>query len=44
MSLSKPNQKKDKLALYSKTLIDWKSTHDACSKFVTDLTNFGVKT
>lgn len=25
MSLSKGNQKKEKLALYSKTLIDWKS-------------------
>jgi hypothetical protein len=44
MSLSKPNQKKDKLALYSKTLIDWKSPQDACSKFIIDLSNFGVKT
>lgn len=44
MSLSKPNQKKDKLALYSKTLVDWKSPQNACIKFIADLNNYGVKT
>jgi hypothetical protein len=44
MALSKPNQKKDKLSLYSKTMIDWKSPQDACEKYITDLNNFGVKT
>ncbi len=43
MSLSKPNQKKDKLALYTKTLIDWKSPENSCIKFLSDLGNFGVK-
>ena len=44
MSLNKPNQKKDKLAIYSKTLIDWKSPENACIKFISDLKNNGIKT
>jgi len=44
MSLGKQNQKKDKLALYSKTQIDWKSPENACIKFISDLNNYGVKT
>jgi hypothetical protein len=44
MSLNKPNQKKEKLAIYSKTLIDWKSPENACIKFISDLNNYGVKT
>jgi hypothetical protein len=44
MSLNKANQKKEKVALYSKTLVDWKSPQNACIKFISDLNNYGVKT
>lgn len=30
MALSKPDKKKDKLAIYTKTLIDWSSADSAC--------------
>ncbi len=44
MYLNKPNQKKDKLAINSKTLIDWKSPEKACIEFISDLKNNGIKT
>lgn len=43
MALSKPEKKKDKLALYTKTLIDWSSPDAACKKLLTDLEDYGVK-
>jgi len=43
MALSKPDKKKDKLAIYTKTLIDWSSPDSACEKLLTDLAGYGVK-
>ena len=43
MALSKPDKKKDKLAVYTKTLIDWSSADAACQKLLTDLEDYGVK-
>ena len=43
MALSKPDKKKDKLAVYTKTLIDWSSPEGACKKLLTDLEDYGVK-
>lgn len=44
MALSKSdNKKKDRLALISKTQIDWNSPEAACSKFLSDLEDYGVK-
>jgi hypothetical protein len=43
MGLSKPNQKKDRLALTTKTYIDWTSPDAACRKFLIDLESYGVK-
>jgi hypothetical protein len=43
MALSKPNQKKDKLPLYTKTLIDWKSPDNACRKLLVDISSSGIK-
>ena len=42
MALSKPDKKKEKLAIYTKTLIDWSSTEAACSKLLADLEDYGV--
>lgn len=43
MGLSKPDRKKDKLAVYTKTLIDWSSPEGACRKFLKDLEGYGIK-
>ena len=43
MALSKPDKKKDKLALFTKTLIDWSSADSACKKLIADLTGYGLK-
>lgn len=43
MALSKPDKKKDKLAIYTKTLVDWSSPEAACNKLLTDLEDYGVK-
>jgi NIMA (never in mitosis gene a)-related kinase len=43
MALSKPEKKKDKLAIFTKTLIDWSSAESACKKLITDLTGYGLK-
>jgi hypothetical protein len=44
MSLQKAtSQKMEKLAVYSKSLIDWKSPDNACKKFLNDLNSYGVK-
>ena len=43
MGLSKPNQKKDRLALTTKTYIDWTSPEAAAKKFITDLEGYGIK-
>jgi|LakMenE18May11ns_1017448.scaffolds.fasta_scaffold7965982_1 hypothetical protein len=43
MALSKPDKKKDKLAIYTKTLIDWSSPESACKKLLTDIGGYGVK-
>lgn len=37
MALSKPDKKKDKLAVYTKSLIDWSSPEAACKKLLSDL-------
>ena len=37
MALSKPDKKKEKLAVYTKTLIDWSSPELGCKKLLTDL-------
>jgi hypothetical protein len=44
MGLSKLDRKKDKLALYSKTNIDWSTPKQACKKFISDLAAINVKT
>lgn len=43
MALSKPDKKKDKLAVYTKTLIDWSSPEAACKKLLSDLEDYGLK-
>ena len=43
MALSKPDKKKDKLAIYTKTLIDWSSPDASCKKLLSDLADYGVK-
>jgi hypothetical protein len=43
MALSKPDKKKDKLAIYTKTLIDWSSPDASCQKLLNDLNDYGVK-
>ena len=43
MALSKPDKKKDKLAIYTKTLIDWSSPAASCQKLLVDLADYGVK-
>jgi serine/threonine protein kinase len=43
MALSKPDKKKDKLAVYTKTLIDWSSAEAACKKLLNDLSDYGLK-
>lgn len=43
MALSKPDRKKDKLAIFTKTLIDWSSPEAACKKLISDLTGYGLK-
>jgi len=43
MALSKPDKKKDKLAIYTKTLIDWSSPEASCQKLLIDLGDYGVK-
>jgi hypothetical protein len=43
MALSKPEKKKEKLAIYTKTLIDWSSADSACQKLLADLAGYGVK-
>lgn len=43
MALSKPDKKKDKLPVYTKTLIDWSSPEAACKKLLNDLDDYGVK-
>ena len=43
MALSKPQKNKEKLAIYTKSLIDWDSPQGACSKLLVDLTAYGVK-
>lgn len=43
MALSKPDKKKEKLPIYTKTLIDWKSPLDASRKLLEDLKGYGLK-
>ena len=43
IGLSKPDKKKDKLALYTKTNIDWKSPQNACRKLFVDLNGQNLK-
>jgi hypothetical protein len=43
MALSKPDKKKDKLPVYSKTNIDWSSSENACRKLLVDLSGAGVR-
>lgn len=43
IALSKPDKKKDKLPIYTKTLINWNTPEDACSKFLLDLEGYGIK-
>lgn len=42
MALSKPGQKKDKIAIISKANIDWNSAESACRKLLNDLENVGI--
>ena len=43
MALSKPQKNKEKLALYTKSNIDWDSPQAACRKLLVDLSGYGVK-
>ena len=43
MGLSKLDRKKDKLALYTSTNIDWKSPLNACRKLLVDMNGLGLK-
>lgn len=43
MALNKPEKKKEKLAIYSKTNIDWSTPQNACRKLLVDLTGAGIK-
>lgn len=43
MALAKPDKKKEKLPLYTKTQIDWKSPDNACRKLFVDLNGAGIK-
>lgn len=43
MALSKPDKKKEKLAIFSKTNIDWSSPQNACRKLLVDLTGAGIR-
>ena len=43
MGLAKPEKRKEKLALYTKTQIDWKSPDNACRKLFVDLNGVGIK-
>lgn len=43
MALSKPEKKKDKLALTVKALIDWSSPEASCKKLLNDVQDYGVK-
>ena len=43
MGLSKPQKNKGKLAVYTKSLIDWSSPSAACRKLLVDLSGHGVK-
>ena len=43
MALSKGDRRKDKLALYSKTQIEWSSAEEACAKLLVDLEGYGVR-
>lgn len=43
MALSKPEKKKDKLAIFSKTNIDWSTPQNACRKLLVDLSGAGIR-
>lgn len=43
MALCKPEKKKEKLAILSKTNIDWSTPQNACRKLLVDLGAAGVK-
>lgn len=43
MALSKQDKKKDKLAVISKTNIDWSSPQNACRKLLVDLGGAGIR-
>lgn len=43
LGLSKPDKKKDKLAMYTKTQIDWSSPENACRKLLTDLMAINIR-
>lgn len=43
MALSKPDKKKDKLALTVKALIDWSSPESGCKKLLSDIEDYGLK-
>jgi hypothetical protein len=43
MGLAKPDKKKDKLPIYTKTQIDWKSPDNACRKLFADMSGVGIK-
>jgi hypothetical protein len=43
MALSKPEKKKDKIAIYSKVNIDWSTPQNACRKLLADLGGVGIK-
>ena len=43
MALSKPEKKKDKLALTVKALIDWSSAEAGCRKLLVDVADYGLK-
>ena len=44
MALPKLDRSRDKCATQAKSMIDWRSSEDACTKFLKDLSSFGVKT
>lgn len=43
MALSKPEKRKDKLALTVKALIDWSSPESGCKKLLSDIQDYGLK-
>ena len=43
MALSKPEKKKEKLALTIKALIDWSTPESGCKKLLSDIEDYGLK-